>query len=114
MPMANELANLLYYCSVCYGAWINCHGLRHPGEQHGSCVPDSAMKVGDDDDVGGFQSPRHIGLGVYSACYGNTSSSADVGAHTLRTIAIFKVRPANWNCVVHENRLSVERHGGLR
>ena len=107
--MANELANLFGYHSSCYGAWINYHGLRHAGEMHSSILPDSAM-VDDDVDVGVLQSPRHIGLGIYSACYGNTSSSADVEAHTPRTkTEDTQIGRLHCNCVVHENRLSVAK-----
>ena len=108
--MARGSGDYLYYCSKTCIAILNSHGLRHAGGMHSSILPDSAMRM-DGDDVGDFQSPRHIGLGIYktaSACSGPASSSADAGAHTPRTYKwIFKIGRLNCNCCIHGDGLYV-------
>ena len=98
IPMADELANSLCYYIGCGDAWSNGRGLRHAGEQHSSCPPDRAMQD-DDNDVGDFQSPRHIGLGIYkmvSACFGAMAGSPTMVEHTPRTENwIFKLAGVN-------------------
>ena len=107
--LARGSGHCLYYCSKLCNAKINNHGLRHAGEQHSSCLPDSVMV--DDDDVDDFQSPRHIGLGVYkpdSSCFGPMAGSPTMGEHTPRTTAlIFKLAGVNCDCFIHEDGLSV-------
>ena len=66
MPMVSGSADYLSQCCSFYIIWM----------------------VNDDGRDGGFQSPWHIGLGVYApdrACFGATAGSHSVVAHTFRT-----------------------------
>ena len=109
-PMARGSLECLYCCVDFCDAKVNSHDLSHAGEEHSSSSPDRVMLCDDGDDD--LPSPRHIGLGVYSACCGATSSSADVVARTPRNYHWMFKLGRRTDCLDHEIRLDAVKAMG--